>query len=67
MQNDRRDQKELKNRAWDIVDKEIVIKCIGMEEEIMQRWRNHFEKVVGKNMDEKLKNIVMNREMRQKR
>ena len=38
-----------------------------MEEEIMQRWRNHFEKVVGKNMDEKLKNIVMNREMREKR
>ncbi len=60
-------KKNLINRAWDIVDKEISINGIGMEEEIMQRWRNHFEKVVRKNMDEKLKNIVMNREMRQKR
>ncbi len=35
MQNDRRDQKELKNRAWDIADREIVINCTGMEEKIM--------------------------------
>ena len=34
MQNDRRDQKELKNRAGDIVDKEISINGIGIEEKL---------------------------------
>jgi len=28
-------KKNLKNRAWDIADREIVINCTGMEEKIM--------------------------------
>lgn len=45
MQNDRRNQKELKNRVWDIVDKEISINGIGIEEKLCTDARNIWKKL----------------------
>lgn len=45
MQNDRRNQKELKNRAWDIVAKEISINGIGIEEKLCTDARNIWKKL----------------------